>query len=100
MSNRIVFGYLYDLQSIPLKNNTILFKLLNVGGDEILNALHEKSEESVLTNELGYFEIDLWVDEESTLPTRYRMILPSKQYIEFNIPLGNTPIEVTKLLTL
>jgi hypothetical protein len=42
----------------------------------------------------GLVEVDLWVNEESQIPTQWRARLPSGETAVFSVPPGTTPIAV------
>ena len=98
MTTRTVNGFVKNLIGKPYSSKTLKFRLVDIGADLVDNTLYISSINQVQTDTAGFFTVDLWTNENSIIPTSYRLVFDNGNYIEFNIPAGTTPLDITKLI--
>lgn len=99
MTSREVFGTLRTLKDEPLNGDTVKIRLISLGADTTAPALYKDGVTSTVTDADGYFTVNLWTNENSFIPCRYRLILSNGTQVEFDVPYGATPINIVNLLS-
>jgi hypothetical protein len=76
----------------PWVGGVVEFTLVKGGYSSL--AHYPKEAISATVPPSGLVEVDLWVNEESQIPTQWRARLPSGETAVFSVPPGTTPIAV------
>jgi hypothetical protein len=92
---RIVKGTIYHGTDQPWANTRITFELKK--GSFTANRQYPKDRVVALTDALGYFEADLWVNAEGLQPSKWICRLPDGENFDFVLPTGAIPIDLSEL---
>lgn len=95
MTKRKVTGYILDLEEKPVVGAHIVFDLMR---HSIKNSnYYVSSTATAITNTLGYFEKELWCNEEGDFSTYYVVRIEDEDPIRVILPLGTANIPLSTL---
>lgn len=95
MAYRTVYHTILTLDGSPASDRAVSFKLLP--GSYTPDTTYIESHKTIRTDNTGYFEVDLWVNEEGDIPSQYLVTLPDGDKFLFVLESGIEPISLAVL---
>ena len=99
MATRTVTGTVYDISGAPLEGKRVEINLLQLGLATDLPVYPQQSNPApILTDSLGEFSVELWVNDESEVKSIYEVVFNDATRPQFIVPVGAGSIDISDLV--